>query len=92
MFGHQEENPKKKFQTLMSQIDFELAAIASNVSMSIRKMGKNYYSTYKPLDMMYKTDVFFNFVEDNYLVFKEEDGVSLSQSYAMYKTYCDEHW
>ena len=53
-------------------------------------MGKNYYNAYKPLDMIYQTDVFFNFVESNYYIFKEEDGVTLKQAYDMYKTYCDE--
>lgn len=82
--------PTKRYHALMSQIDFELGAIAHHCLDVYRDMGKNYYSTYVPLDMMMQTDVFFNFVEDSYLVFKEQDGVSLSQAYDMYKTYCDE--
>ena len=39
---------------------------------------------------MFETDVFFNFVEAYYHTFKEQDGVSLSQAYEMYKSYCDE--
>jgi hypothetical protein len=53
-------------------------------------MGKNYYSSYRPIEMMFQTDVFFNFVESQYHIFKEEDGVSLSQAYEMYKVYCDD--
>jgi hypothetical protein len=82
--------PPKKYQALMSQIDFELGAIASHCLDVYRELGKNYYNGYIPLDMMFQTDVFFNFVEDNYLLFKEQDGVTLSQAYQMYKTYCDE--
>jgi hypothetical protein len=82
--------PNKRYHTLMSQIDFELGAIAWHCLEVYRSMGKNYYSSYRPLDMIYKTDVFFNFVESNYHIFKEQDGVSLSQAYEMYKTYCDE--
>ena len=82
--------PIKRYQTLMSQIDFELGAIASHCLDVYREMGKNYYSAYRPLEMMLQTDVFFNFIEANYYLFKEQNGVSLSQSYDMYKTYCDE--
>lgn len=82
--------PAKRYQNLMSQIDFELGAIASHCLDVYRKMGKNYYASYRPLDMILQTDVFFNFVEANYTTFKEQDGVTLSQAYEMYKTYCDE--
>ena len=82
--------PAKKYQALMNQISFELGAIAYHCLETYRKMGKNYYDGYVPFDMIFQTDVFFNFVEDNYDIFKEQDGVSLRQAYAMYKTYCDE--
>ena len=82
--------PTKRYHTLMGQIDFELGAIASHCLEVYREMGKNYYSSYRPLEMMLQTDVFFNFVENNYYIFKEQNGVSLSQAYEMYKVYCDE--
>ena len=82
--------PNKRYNALMQQVDFELGAIAHHCLEVYRKMGKNYYSGYKPLEMIYTTDVFFNFVESYYHVFKEDDYVTLSQSYDMYKTYCDE--
>jgi len=82
--------PPKRYQALMSQIDFELGAIAYHCLEVYRKMGKNYYSNYRPLEMILQTDVFFNFVEANYYIFKEQDNVTLSQAYDMYKQYCDE--
>ena len=82
--------PNKRYHTLMSQIDFELGAIAWHCLQVYRDMGKNYYSNYRPLEMIFQTDVFFNFVEAYYHIFKEQDGTSLSQAYDMYKTYCDE--
>jgi len=81
--------PPKKYNALMSKIDFELGAIAEHCLEVYREMGKNYYQNYRPLEMILQTDVFFNFVEDNYYIFKEQDGVSLKQAYDMYKTYCD---
>lgn len=82
--------PAKRYHAIMSQIDFELGAIATHCLDVYREMGKNYYNGYRPLDMILQTDVFFNFVEANYHIFKEQDGVTLSQAYDMYKTYCDE--
>ena len=82
--------PSKHYLALMQQIDFELGAIASHCLEVYREMGKNYYNSYKPLEMMFTTDVFFNFVEAHYYIFKEQDGITLSQAYEMYKTYCDE--
>ncbi|MDF2800250.1 MAG: hypothetical protein K0S61_153 [Anaerocolumna sp.] len=82
--------PPKKYQAIMSQIDFELGAIAYHCLDVYREMGKNYYNSYRPLDMILQTDVFFNFVESNYYSFKEQDGVTLSQAYEMYKNYCED--
>lgn len=82
--------PPSRYQTIMSQIDFELGGIAYHCLEVYRQMGKNYYSSYKPMEMMMQTDVFYNFVESCFDVFKEQDGVSLSQAYEMYKQYCDD--
>lgn len=80
----------KRYHALMSQIDFELGSIAKHCLDIYLGMGKNYYSAYKPIEMMYQTDVFFNFVEAEFDEFKKEDGVSLTRAYDMYKAYCDE--
>jgi len=53
-------------------------------------MGRNYYEGYRPLEMMLQTDPFFNFIEYNFDIFKEHDGVSLTQAYSMYKEYCSD--
>ena len=80
----------KKYDDLMDKIEFELGAIADHCEHLYSEMGKSYYDNYKPIDMMFKTDPFFNFVEDQYLIFKEEDGISLKQAYTIYKEYCKE--
>jgi phage/plasmid-associated DNA primase len=82
--------PNRRYHTLMGQIDFELGAIAWRCLNVYKEMGKNYYASYRPLEMMFQTDVFFNFVEAQYHIFKEQDGVTLSQAYEIYKTYCDD--
>ena len=80
--------PIKRYNSLMAQIEFELGSIANHCLQVYRENGKNYYNSYRPVDMMYKTDIFFNFVEDQYFVFKEQNGISLTQAYAIYKDYC----
>ena len=82
--------PVRRYNTLVNQIDFELGAIAKHCLDIYESMGKSYYNNYRPVDMMYKTDPFYNFVEECYDIFMEEDGVTLKQAYAMYKEYCDE--
>ena len=82
--------PKRRYLQLMDQIDFELGMIAQHCLNTYKDLGKHYYDGYRPVSMMYKTDEFFNFVEDSYLIFKQQDGVSLKNAYTMYKEYCEE--
>jgi energy-coupling factor transporter ATP-binding protein EcfA2 len=80
--------PIKKYNALMAQVDFELGAIAQHCLDVYLEMGKSYYQAYRPVDMMFQTDPFFNFVESNYFTFVGQDGITLKQSYEMYKVYC----
>ena len=82
--------PPAHYHVLMGQIDFELGAIASHCLEVYRSMGKNFYNNYRPLQMMLQTDIFFNFIEAHYDIFKEQDGTTLKQAYALYKEYCSE--
>lgn len=82
--------PANHYHTLMSKIDFELGAIAQHCLEVYREMGKNYYNAYRPLEMMLQTDVFFNFIEAYFDVFKEQDSVTLKQAYTLYKEYCND--
>lgn len=81
---------KRRYLELMDQIDFELGMIAKHCLDIFEEKGKHFYDGYKPLNMMYKTDEFFNFVEDSYPIFSKEEGISLKNAYAMYKQYCDD--
>ena len=82
--------PTKRYFELIDQVPFELGAIAQHCLDVYSELGKDYYSTYKPFEMMYETDVFYNFVEENYDEFKRADEVTLKRAYCMYKEYCDE--
>jgi Family of unknown function (DUF5906) len=80
--------PIRHYNTLLSQIDFELGAIAQQCLDVYLSMGKNYYNGYRPLEMMLQTDVFFNFIEAHYDLFKSSGQITLKQAYSLYKEYC----
>jgi energy-coupling factor transporter ATP-binding protein EcfA2/DNA-binding ferritin-like protein (Dps family) len=80
--------PANHYNTLMTQIDFELGGIAWHCLNVYRAMGKNYYNAYRPVEMMFQTDLFFNFIEAHFDLFKSQNGVSLKQAYSLYKEYC----
>lgn len=82
--------PPNHYTSLMSKIDFELGAIAHHCREVYRRMGKNFYNNYRPLEMMLQTDVFFNFVEAHFDIFKEQDGTTLKQAYQLYKEFCND--
>lgn len=82
--------PPKHYHALLARIEFELGAIAHHCLERYREMGKNHYNGYRPLEMMFQTDVFFNFIEAHFDIFKDQDGVSLKQAYSLYKQFCDE--
>lgn len=82
--------PVRHYNVLISQIDFELGAIAAHCLRTYLNMGKNAYNGYRPLEMMLQTDVFFNFIEAYYDVFKTQNYTTLKQAYAMYKEWCSE--
>src|SRR5690606_28996773 len=84
-----EKIPPKRYQALMSQVQFELGAIAQHCLDTYREMGKDFYNTYRPVEMMLQTDVFFNFIEGEFDVFKAQNGTTLKQAYELYKQYCE---
>lgn len=75
---------------LMQRVEFELGAIANHCLGTYRSMGKNYYNGYRPINMMLKTDVFFNYIEANFDIFKAQDYTTLKQAWELYKEYVKE--
>ena len=79
--------PVKRYNELIEKIKFELPGIAWHCLELYKSMGPNFYNGYEPVDMFYKTNMMFNFVEDSYFIFKEQDYTTLKQAYDMYKAY-----
>jgi hypothetical protein len=80
----------RDYESLVNQIDFELAAIAYKCLAVYSQLGRNHYNHYVPLDMMYRTNIFFNFVDEYYLEFVRDDMITLSRAWSMYKQFCEE--
>lgn len=85
-----ERIPPAEYDVLVSQIRFELGAIAQHCLDVYRETGKNYYSNYRPTDMMIRTDIFYNFLLSSFDMLKARDGITLKEAWTLYKDYCDE--
>jgi len=76
-----------RYYALISKVEFELGAIACHCLEVYKSMGKNAYSNYEPTSMMFKTNVFLNFIEQNFDFFKLQDGSTLQQGWKLYNEY-----
>lgn len=78
-----------EYKKLISQIDFELGAIAK-YCLDIYESDPGKYDDYIPISMMGASNDFYNFVDDYYLQFQKEDGTTAKAAWEMYKLYCDD--
>ena len=85
-----EKIPIREYNKLVKDIRFELGAIAQHCLDIYTELGPNYYDDYVPIRMMYRTDVFFNFVDEYKDAFLKQDWISLKDAYSLYKAYCDD--
>ena len=82
--------PESRYEELVEQMNYELGAIAYHCLHVYKKMGRSYYSKYRPTRMMQRTNHLFNFMKDNLEIFKEQGGVTANELWNMYKTWCNE--
>lgn len=81
-----EKVPVKKYERLVTQMEFELGGIAWHCK-EVYENNKHVYDDYIPMRMLGASNDFYNFMLDSYYVFKKEDGVSLKVAWEMYKQY-----
>lgn len=77
-----------EYHRLVSQMNFELGSIAYRCLQVFNDHGSEYLSSYRAMDMMYRTNDIFNFVEDNRLILSQ--GLSLKQAHNMWNEWCIE--
>lgn len=80
--------PRNRYDELMSKVEFELGEIASHCLKVYKTLGKSYYDNYIPKDMISSTNEFYNFVEENYDLFLQNNGIAAKTAYVLYKGYC----
>lgn len=79
----------KEYDQVVEEIDFELGAIAYKCIDIYNERGSKFYNSYRPKEMMFETNVVFNFVEENYFYFLNEiDFIQLKDAYNLYKEFC----
>ena len=79
-----------RYRHLMEQVKFEYGAIAYHCLQKFKKMTRHYYDNYKPISMMYITNPIMSFVNEVQDEFIEEQYITLTQAYTMYKEWCKE--
>jgi len=80
--------PEDEYKRLTKAATFELGAIAQRCLNTFNELGPTYMTSYRPTDMMYRTNDIFNFIQDNRLVL--EKGTTLKQAWAMWEQWCQE--
>ena len=79
----------KEYKSATKQVSFELGAIASHC-LEVYLDDPGAYDDYIPVTMLGASNDFYNFIVDNYHIFKKDDGTTLKAAWEMYKVYCDE--
>jgi hypothetical protein len=79
-----------RYNKLLSQISFELGAIAWHCLQVYKAEGKSRYNSYRPIEMIVQTDPFFNFVESYFDIFKSQQHTTMKQAWTLYKEWCEE--
>lgn len=78
-----------EYQHAMSQIKFELGAIACHC-LDVYLDNKHRYDDYIPTRMLGASNDFYNYVINSYHIFKQENGTTLTTAWELYKRYCEE--
>jgi hypothetical protein len=83
--------PSDRYWTLLHRIEFEYGAIAHHCLTIYERMGPNFYNKYRPMQMMYATNFFINFVIDYYDELNSPEGITTKRAYSLYKTFASEN-
>lgn len=81
--------PAGRYGYLMTQIPFELGAIASRC-LEVYQEAPHRYDNYIPVSMLGASNDFYNFVLDSFDLFNDSECVGLSTAWNAYHIYCEE--
>lgn len=80
--------PQKEYEDCMSQIEFELGAIAWHCR-EVYLANPNRFDHYMPTTMMRASNDFYNFMVEQYLKLKKEEQTTAESLWKSYKEYCE---
>lgn len=81
--------PVRDYNRLVAAMDFELGAIAQHC-LDVFEEDPGAYDNYVSENMIGATNDFFNFVVDNYLIFSEQEEMSLTQAWKLYRVWAED--
>lgn len=79
----------EEYNKCINAIDYELGAIAHHCLEVYKERGESYYANYIPIDMISATNDFYNYIVENYEIFRKNNSTSLKAAWTMYKDYCE---
>lgn len=80
--------PEDEYNRLTAAVLFELGSIAQHCINVFNELGITYLTSYRPTDMMYRTNDVFNFVQDHRLIL--QNGITLKHAWHLYQEWCKE--
>ena len=81
--------PVREYNRINKSIIFEYGGICAHCR-DVYLENPHYYDDYKPMEMIGATNDFYNFVSDNYILFKKYDSTTLKEAWELYKIYTDD--
>ena len=81
--------PLQEYKVLVKRVSFELGQIANHCK-EVYLEDPGAYDDYVPTSMMGASNDFYNFVIDEFHIFKKEDGTTLQSAWEKYNRYCKE--
>ena len=82
--------PVEEYRAIVKKLSFETEAIAYHCYEVFQKLGKDYYESYRPIEMIQRTNYLQNFLFDSLDALTGKEFFTRNELYARYKTYCEE--
>lgn len=79
----------RRYDELMSQIEFELGGIAVACLKTFEQLGPDYYNEYRSREMIAKTNHLFDFVQEYAFTFERAGYIKRSEAWRLYQAYCE---
>lgn len=83
--------PRDEYENVRRNVLYELGSIAKHCIDLYETLGRSYLDTYRPQDMVDRTDYFRTFVMDNVEYFRDTPYVLLNDAYKLYRRYAEEN-